>query len=65
MNAVKESDAAEEFEKRRQAHVGGDPDAWDAAWVWVRRSLQLTRPGGVLSMVLPDGRPFIVVRASS
>jgi hypothetical protein len=47
---------------RRGAHLGGSQAQWDDAETWVARSLALTRPGGIVSMVLPDGRPFNVRR---
>jgi hypothetical protein len=32
---------------------------WDTAEAGVRRSYELLRPGGMLGLILPDGKPFI------
>jgi hypothetical protein len=50
-------EALAELAKRKAAA----PDAqWDGVDEWLTRSYSLIRPGGVLSMVLPDGKPFAV-----
>lgn len=45
----------EELDARRAAFPGAD---WDAVEAWIERTYELTRPGGVVSMMLPDGKPF-------
>jgi len=55
-------DALSELRARREAHTEGTPEMWDAAEVWITRSLALARPGGVVSVVLPDQKPFRVIK---
>lgn len=48
-------DKLDELHQRRDA----TPDRnWTGIEEWVTRSFSLLRPGGVLSLVLPDGKPF-------
>lgn len=40
------------------------PDVdWTGVVAYVARSYQLARPGGVIALVLPDGKPFIAKRS--
>jgi hypothetical protein len=52
-------DKLAELRERRAA----TPDAdWGNAEEWVSRALELIKPGSVLSVVLPDGKPFTARR---
>jgi hypothetical protein len=51
-------DIKTKLRERREADTGGDPEAWEAVEPWMARSLALVKPGGVVSVVLPDGMPF-------
>lgn len=46
-----------ELRARREATPEAD---WDGVEEWIERSLALTKPGGVVATVLPDGKPFVV-----
>lgn len=49
-------------EKRRELdeRKAACPDEdWSQAEQWIERSLELSRPGGIVSLVLPDGLPFV------
>lgn len=48
-----------ELAERRAAAPEAD---WDGVVAWVEMSLALIRPGGVLALVLPDGKPFTARR---
>lgn len=41
---------------QRRADAPGLP--WDGVEDWVERAYLLIRPGGVLAISLPDGKPF-------
>jgi len=47
----------EELAERRAAAPHAE---WSGVEEWIEQSLLLARPGGVVSIVLPDGRPFVV-----
>jgi hypothetical protein len=51
-----------ELAARRAAAPDHD---WNAVDAWIIHALRLIRPGGVLSVVLPDGEPFIARRAQA
>lgn len=54
-------DKLAELRERRAA----TPDAgWGDAEEWIGRALELIKPGGVLSVVLPDGKSFTARRPS-
>lgn len=55
-------DIVAQLHKRRDEHVEGTAEEWDAAVAWVARSWSLVRPGGVVSQVMPDGKPFTAKR---
>lgn len=46
----------DELRERREARPDLD---WSGVEEWIARSFELLRPGGVLSLALPDGRPFV------
>jgi hypothetical protein len=46
----------DELAARRAARPDLD---WDAIEAWIGRSLSLLKPGGVLSLALPDGKAFV------
>lgn len=50
-------DKLAELRARREAtpHLG-----WDGVEPWIRQSLALLKPGGVTSLLMPDGKPFTV-----
>lgn len=56
-----EHDKIKELARRRAANPEND---WSDVAVWIERSLALTKPGGVLSIILPDGKPFTVRKPS-
>lgn len=71
MSDAQDGDVLAGFRERRAAHdhqharldcLDGPlhTDEWNAAEAWVVRMLSLTKPGGVVSVILPDQKVFTV-----
>lgn len=50
-----DQETEDQFRQRREASPDVD---WEGVYEWVARAYDLTRPGGVIALVLPDRRPF-------